>query len=254
MVPKTNNGHPVFDDEYPWEQNYECPWSKPRMAEFQKQIDRIAGLASNGKPNVRLIWPSDPAIAFHVVNGELRARYRLWTDTYRCTRRDEKTGLDLVEDIQVDIVPPRFGLEQYHEPAEESFNPSSHGLTGSGYYTPLCFVAHHSEKCCDGRGAVGGRLCLGLYHEPNYVTLEDLQRRIKERDEARHGHRPGERVTEDEFAEDRAELREWQAKYDTHLQSSYYEAAKNAMSLHGWRMFNHDAGKKSRYHILGGTS
>jgi hypothetical protein len=57
-------------------ENYPCPVSKNRLRVYQKQIDRIAGLAANGKSNVRVIWTSDPAVAMHIINDEPKAALR----------------------------------------------------------------------------------------------------------------------------------------------------------------------------------
>ena len=252
MVPKRDGAHPVLD-AFPFESNPESPWSRERIAGFQKRLDKIAGLSSNGRSNVRLIWPADPnpAISMHPVGGELRARYRLWTNEYECQRTDPATGLEVVEIVKVDIVPPRFEIEEFHEAAEMAINPDE-GKSGDGYYSHLFTVAHHDDKCCGGTEAAGGGLCLGLYREPGDRDIEELQRRIRLRDTARAGHRPGEAITDAEMREDLRDLRDWQARYDDKLKTDYREAAMGALAVNGWRLFNHDAGKKSRYHILGG--
>ena len=251
VVPETDNKHPF--NTFPFPQNFECPWGRDRIAAFQKRIDKIAGLGSNGRSNVRLMWPADtdPSISMQEVGGELRARYRLWTDEYKCSRTSPDSGIEIIEYVKVDIVPPRFILEEFHEPAELEFNPDL-TRSGDGYYTHLLTVAQHDEKCCDGREAAKGKLCLGLYREPGDRDLEELQRRIQLRDAAAAGHRAGERVSEAEFAEDLQAYREWQDRYNTTLENNFREAAANALAVNGWRLFNHDAGKRSRYHVLGG--
>lgn len=253
MVPQTSNGHPVFD-KFPFPQNFECPWDRKRVAGFQQRIDKIAGKGSNGRSNVRLIWPgdSDESISMHTVRGEKRARYRLWTDSYRCTRVDAESGLEVVEDIDVDITPPRFMLEQFHEPEEEAFNPGVESGDGQGYYTHLFTVSLHDEHCCSGRESRNRRLCLGLYVEPNESTLGELQRLIRLRDEDAHGHRIGEQVSEEELSHDMREMKDWKEKYDQHLRSAYLDAAMNALDVNGWRLFNFDQGKRSKFHFLKG--
>lgn len=248
MVPQTSNGHPVFD-RWPFSQNHECPWVRGRIADFQRRIDKIAGISSNGRSNVRLIWPadSDEQISMHTVGGVKRARYALWTDTFEC-RSTSPEGLEVVEFVDVDITPPRFIFEQFHETAEEEFSP---GARGDGRYSHLFTVAHHDEKCCNGKEAARGELCLGLYREPGDADLTELQRRIKARDTASHGHRAGQRISEGELAEDIANLRAWEQSYDTHVREGFLDAAKNSLAVHGWKLFNHDPGKKSNYIDLG---
>lgn len=238
-------------DAFPFQSNLECPWTRERIAGFQKRIDKIAGRGSNGRSNVRLIWPADPdpAISMRTVNGEPRARYRLWTNEYECRRTDPTTGLEVVEYVKVDITPPRFMLEEFHEPAEQAFNPSGED-DGNGFYTHLMTVSHHDELCCNGAESMGGGLCLGLYREPEDRDLQELQRRIRLRDTAKSGHRPGERVSMDELEEDLQHLREWRRHFDNKLTTDYREAAMNSLALHGWRLF--DENTRSRYHIIGG--
>lgn len=250
MVPDRDNRHPILD-AFPFQSNLECPWTRQRIAGFQKRIDKIAGRGSNGKSNVRLIWPADanPAISMRIVNGEPRARYRLWTNEYECKRTDKTTGLEVVEFVKVDITPPRFMFEEFHESDEQGFNPDGEN-GGEGFYTHLFSIAHHDESCCNGTEAIGGGLCLGLYREPEDRDLAELQRRIQARDAAKYGHRPGERVSMDELEEDLRAHREWQARYNNRLETDYREAAMNSLALHGWRLFDPDT--RSRYHIIGG--
>ena len=184
------------------------------------------------------------------VNGEPRARYRLWTDEYECKRISPETGLEVVEFVKVDLTPPRFMLEEFHEPAEQGFNPDGTG-SGDGYYTHLFSIAHHDEHCCNGTEATKGGLCLGLYREPGDRDLEELQRRIRLRDTAEAGHRAGERVSTGELEEDLRRHREWQRRYNAKLEHNFREAAENALAVNGWRLYDH-SGARSKYHILGG--
>jgi hypothetical protein len=250
FIPDSTNPHPVFD-KIPTE-NHPPPWSRDRVARFQKQINQIAGLSINGKPNVRLMWPADPdeSISMKIVNGEKRAKYRLFTEVYECTRKDATSGLDIVEFVNVDVCLNRWVIEEYHAPEEEEFNPGPEGRTGRGYYTHLYTVAHHTEKCCNGTEAKNGRLCFGLYHEPNYRTLEELQRRIRLRDAASHGHRPGDHVSDGEWAEEMRNLKDWKEGWGEHLRGKYQEAIMDALNTHGWRLYDHDAGKRSKYHFV----
>lgn len=250
MIPNFPNPHPVFD-RWPVVENFPCPVSGERLKAFQKQLNRIGGVASNGKPNIRIVWAADPETAMHVVNGEPKARYALRTDQYECKRIDKETNLEIVEFVDVDVCLPRFIVEQYHTPEEESFNPSGEP-TGNGYYTHLFTVAHHDEGCCGGREAVNGQLCLGAYEEPSESHLDHLRHLIRLRDETKQTRMIGEQITEEEFAEDRKHLKDWNERRDEATKSSFADIARQSLKLHGWRMSSGDGGKRSKFHFLNG--
>lgn len=247
MIPQFPFAHPVFD-EWPIKQNYPCPISNSRLRVYQKQIDRIAGRAPNGKSNVRVIWAADPAVAMHIINDEPKARYAIRTETYECTRKEG--DLDAVEFIDVDIVTPRFIFEQYHLPEESAFNPSSPETAGEGYYTHLFTVGYHDETCCGGREAVNGQLCFGAYQEPSDSHLDYLRQLVRLRDQFKQVRMLGEKVTAAEFDDDRRRLAQWNVERDVLTQSKFADVAKQSLKLHGWRMSNADGGKRSKFHFL----
>ena len=250
MIPQFPFGHEVFD-KWPVTENFPCPISKGRLRSYQKQIDRIAGKAHNGKSNVRVIWTSDPAVAMHIIGGEPKARYAVRTDTFECTRKDGE--LDVIEFVDVDICAPRFVFEQYHTPEEQSFNPAPPDANGDndGYYTHLFTVAYHDDTCCDGREAANGQLCFGAYQEPSEAHLQYLRQLIHLRDEIKQTRMLGERMSESELREDSLALKDWKEQRDNGLQTKYYEAALSSLKTHGWRFSNTDGGKKSKFHFIG---
>jgi len=254
MYPQFPNPHPVFD-RMPTE-NIPSPVSKGRLSTYQKQINRIAGLASNGKPNVRVIWAADPneAISMHVVAGEKRARYCIGSDEYVCTRTSPVSGLEIVEHITVDLCLNRFVFEQYHTPEEQEYNPAPPDANGDndGYYTHLFTVAYHDETCCDGRESVNGSLCFGAYQEPSDAHLDLLRRLIQMRDAELQHRMIGERLSAEELAQDLRRVRHWRESRDIAWQSGYEDVALQSLRLHGWRMSNTDAGKRSKFHFLEG--
>ena len=252
MIPQFPNSHPVFD-EWPIKQNYPCPISASRLRTYQRQIDRIAGKAANGKSNVRVIWTSDPAVAMHIINGEEKARYAIRTDSYRCTKTVD--SLEVVEDVDVDICAPRFVFEQYHTPEEQEFNPAPPDVNSDhqGYYTHLFTVAFHDETCCDGRESVNGQLCFGAYQEPSESHLDYLKQLIRLRDEIRQTRMLGERVTQEELLEDARNLKAWKEYRDISLKTKYADVALDSLKLHGWRMANADGGKRSKFHFIEGS-
>lgn len=252
MIPQFPFSHEIFD-KWPVTENYPCPVSKGRLRSYQKQIDRIAGKASNGKSNVRVIWTSDPAVAMHIVEGEPKARYAIRTDVFECVRKEGE--LDVVEFVDVDICAPRFVFEQYHTPEEQAFNPALPDANGDndGYYTHLFTVGYHDETCCDGRESVNGQLCFGAYQEPSDSHLQKLQQLIQLRDAQKQMRMNGERISAHELEQDSNRLKSWKEQRDSKMHTDYYEAALASLKTHGWRMSNTDGGKRSKFHFLQGT-
>lgn len=257
FIPQSLDRHPEFDKDEITE-NFPPPWTWGRIKSFQDKLDKIAGLSSNGRSNVRLIWASDPneSISMHVVkdafgNEEKRARYGISRETYHLTGTDLATGLEVVQEVEVDIVPPRWIIEEFHEPDEEGFNHSTVDTRGRGFYTHLWTVGAHTPDCCNGREVTADiDLCLGLYREPSEIDLTELQRRIRLRDAEIHGHRPGERVSQNELADGVRDFKAWEEKQSIARRMVYADALKQSFKTHGWKMFNHDPGKKSNYHFL----
>jgi len=233
--------HPL--DTWPLEGNFPPPLSARLQDEFQERINKICGLAPNGKPAVRLIWPADPdeSISMKIVDGEKRARYILYSEEYECEMTTEG-GLTAVEIVTVDITPPRWMLEEYSEPMDD--------------YLHLTTIAFHDERCCEGRGSIAGHLCNGLYREPAHCDLEDLQRRIRERDAS------GERVYADQpftYSETQAALqriRNWTEIQQRTVKDRYKQAIMDGLMPQSARLFSQDptVQKWGKYHFLSGHS
>lgn len=216
----------------------------------------MAGCHGNGRSNLRLIWPADPdeRVSMVEVNGQKRAKYRLYTQEFECRRAVGE--LEIVETVDVDITPPRFMIEEYHPPEEDAFAPSS-ANKGEGYYTHLFSIAHHDETCCEGREATrNGELCLGLYREPGERDLEEIQRRLRLRDASEHGHRPGEASTAAELAVSERELKEWQESLSARRRQMFYQSFVDEFTTHKHRLFSDDPSVHShgRFHFLSGHS
>ena len=249
MIPQFPHSHPVFD-EWPIKQNYPCPLSASRLRTYQRQIDRIAGRASNGKSNVRVIWTSDPAVAMHIINGEEKARYAIRTDSYRCTKTVD--SLEVVEDVDVDICAPRFVFEQYHTPEEQEFNPAPPDVNSDnqGYYTHLFTVGFHDETCCAGREAANGSICLGAYQEPSDTHLDYLRMLIRLRNEQKQVRMIGDPITAAELAEDYRRVKSWGEQRDVLTRQGFASVALDSLQLHGCRSINTDGGKRSKFQFL----
>lgn len=228
-------------DQYPWEGNFPPPLSERVQREFQDRINAICGLAPNGKPNVRLLWPADPdeSKSMKIVEGEKRARYVLYSEEYEGTRITE-SGLAVVETIQVDITPARWILEEYSEVKDD--------------YLHLTTIGYHDERCCDGAESVSGHLCFGLYREPAQRDLEDLQRRVQERDAWGERVQADQPFTHSETQAALSRIRRWQEHWEGNLRNRYKQAILDGMLAQSPRLFSDDptVQKWGKYHFLSG--
>jgi hypothetical protein len=249
-IPSTLNPHPTFD-RVP-EENYPNPWPRWREKKFQKELDRLAGVASNGRSNLRLLWPADAdeSLSMELIAGEKKARYRLYTTSYRCTSVSE-AGLEVIQDIDVDICMNRYVIEQYHLPEEERLGSFKEASKGNGFYSHLFTVAHHDEKCCGGTEGIKGRLCLGLYREPGTADIYNAQRMIRERNAKFYSDRLAELPPDEEVRQEARENRDLDERTTRLRQLAYSEAAMSGFMPHMHRMFtdNPKTLKHGRYHF-----
>jgi hypothetical protein len=267
IIPESSHSHPVFDAPLKtWDENLLSPWSAERLKDFQARINRIAGIAFNGKPNVRIIWPGHPVSPIITLDEEpdavlslaeeetmhwvksrdgkfvKRGRYHLFTQEYELRGFNRDTGLPFVQYMDLDIVVRRFIVEQYHLPQENSFNYKP-GTKGRGFYSHLWTVAMHFDDCCGGREADKGNLCLGLYREPSDRDLEELQARIAARDAEMASHMPGDQPTFDEMLIEARESRDQAEAAYNHRRSVYRNALRDSLRVHGWKAFTDDPAK-----------
>lgn len=224
-------------DSYPWEQNHPPPLDKRAIAHFQKRINKICGLAPSGVPNVRIIWPADTdeSISMHIVDGEPRARYGVYSYEYQCERQAD--GVTAVEMITVDITPQRWIVEEFNEPTNS--------------YSHLFTVGHHDERCCDGVESIGGHLCYGLYREPEQRDLEYLQRMVQVREQYWRA-RPDEPMSYGEMQDWLSRLRAWKQKAEQATRERYKQAIVSALTPQIPRLFSEDptVHAHGRYHFI----
>lgn len=264
IIPQSSNNHPVFDAPLKtWDENLMSPWGASRLSDFQARINRIAGFAFNGKPNVRIIWPGHPIGPIITLNKEpdsvlgteeertmhwvktrdgrfvKRGRYHLFTQEYELQGFNRETGMPFVQHMDIDIAVRRFIVEQYHLPAEQGFNYKP-GTKGQGFYSHLWTVAKHFDDCCGGREADKGHLCLGLYREPGDADLNELAARIAARDAETAGHMPGDQVAFDEMLLEARESRDQVEAGNQRRLDLYKNVLKDSFLLHGWKMFTDD--------------
>lgn len=231
--------HPL--DSWPWEGNFPPPLSDRVQRGFQKQINAICGLALNGRPNVRLIWPADPdqSVSMHIVHGEPRARYCIYSQEYEC-QSVTPGGLVKVETVMVDITPPRWMIEEYAE------------MTDS--YVHLRTLAFHDDRCCNGSESVNGQLCHGLYREPERCDLEDLQRRVKEREAFGERVQADQPLTRRETDAALSRLRKWRERWEQGVKQKYKDAMIDGFMPQAPRLFSDDESVRrwGKYHFLSG--
>lgn len=267
IIPESSSNHDVFDAPLEtWDENLMSPWSSERLQAFQARINRIAGLAFNGKPNVRIIWPGHPVSPIVTIDKEpdailgpeeektmhwvktrdgkysKRGRYHLFTQEYELKGFNRETGVPFVQYMDIDIAVRRFIIEQYHLPSEQGFNYKP-GTKGQGFYSHLWSVAKHFDDCCGGAEAIKGHLCLGLYREPSDCDLDELQARIKARDAEMAGHMPGDRVSDDEYLKEARESRDAAEAANQQRLTLYRATLKDSLIVHGWKMFTEDPAK-----------
>lgn len=267
IIPQSDHNHQVFDAPLKtWDENLMSPWSAERLKEFQARINRIAGLAFNGKPNVRIIWPGHPIPPIVTVDTEpdailgpeeektmhwvksregkfvKRGRYHLFTQEYELRGFNRETGVPFVQYMDIDIAVRRFIVEQYHLPAENRFNYKP-GTKGQGFYSHLWTVAKHYDDCCGGREADKGHLCLGLYREPSDCDLDELAARIKARDAEMAGHMPGEQIGMDEYLLEARESRDQAEEANRRRRELYRNTLRDSLMAHGWKAFTDDPSK-----------
>lgn len=233
--------HPL--DVWPLKGNFPPPLSERLQREFQERINEICGLAVNGRPAVRLLWPADPdeSVSMKIVDGEKRARYALYSEEYDCQRTLE-SGLVAVETITVDITPPRWMLEEYSEATDS--------------YLHLKTIAYHDERCCDGTGSIMGHLCNGLYRDPEAADLDDLQRMVKEREQAGERVDPDGPLTNYETQTALARLRQWRQQYEQGTKKRFMDAMIDGFLPQAPRLLSDDPTTRiwGKYHFLSGHS
>lgn len=227
-------------DKWPWAGNFPEPLDERNVRAFQRQIDRICGLAVNGKPNVRLIWPGsrDESISMHYVEGEKRARYCIYSEEYEC-QATTPGGLIKVEIVTVDITPPRWMLEEYSEPNDQ--------------YLHLKTLGYHDDRCCNGSESVRGHLCFGLYREPERCDLDDLQRMVKLREEMPGIVKADQPLTYHEVQAGLQRIRAMREHAEQKVKEQYKEAIISGLVPQIPRLFSDDPGvqKWGKYHWVG---
>ncbi|MCI0663814.1 MAG: hypothetical protein L0220_22360, partial [Acidobacteria bacterium] len=208
---------------------------------FQRRINKICGLAPNGKPNVRVIWPADSReeVSMYVDDdGEKRARYCLYSHEYQCERVQE-SGLVGVETVTVDIVPQRWIVEEYNEQTDS--------------YLHLFTVGFHDERCCNGSESISGQLCFGLYREPEDQDLERLQKLVKLREEYIRV-KPDEPMSYGELQDYLSRIRAWTEQAQLAAKRRYKEAIISGLMPQAARLCSDDptVQKWNKWHFMAG--
>jgi hypothetical protein len=226
-------------DSYPWAGNFPPPLDQGLIARFQKQINKICGLSVSGGPNVRIIWPADPRedISMAVVDGEKRARYCIYSHEYQCERHSN--GVTGVELVTVDIVPPRWIVEEFNESTNSYFH--------------LFTIGHHDKRCCDGSESIESQLCYGLYREPEQRDADRLQQLVKAREQYFRVN-PDEPMGYGELQDWLSRIRTWREQAERTAKQRYKDAIISGLTPMAPRLFSDDPTVRAhgKYHWMSG--
>lgn len=163
---------------------------------FQKKVNRATGVVgANHQPIIKISWAPDVIIR---KDNEWQRKYTVF-----------ETELDGIGKLQ--IVPPRFVVEQRIEPAQylPHWNVERFGEAPlDGMYEFVFYVANHEEDeaCCYRatalfrKGKLPTRYCHGLYRLPGDDTIETLQFAWQQINSRKHAN-PHEVLSEEEIAE-----------------------------------------------------
>jgi hypothetical protein len=170
---------------------------------YQAELNRIAGVAPNGKPNIELTWMGE---------GKAFTRYYSEWDAAGFgtkTQLRAKYAYSTYDDgnLVIDIPGARWVLEQRTDAAQYAVTDEQvrwkkmqigHAnivrearppRSLDGYYSHYLTIAKHNRICC-AEAKKRNLKCWGEYEAPNERHLELLRRAIKLRDEERNAQSP----------------------------------------------------------------
>ncbi len=244
-----HRSHSVFDVESEIVAAKNCP-TPVDLSSFQKRINLAVGLASNGKPKIRIVWGQDFEQTKMICFGAWRLRYPF----YRYAEGGE------IHDIGI----PRFFVEELHSNAELNHNGAWDSARYSwidgagkvdalgpipedGFYTEVFQIAYHDNLCCGGREMVKGEKCLGAYREPNDSDLQRIRRMVQRREQASNDERA---PTAELIAKRTADAA---AKRDERWEKGIREVTQDFFRQHSWKFAEHDPTKlrHGRWHFVG---
>src|SRR5262245_19511715 len=235
MTPITLDGHPVIYNSPPPD---DARW-------FQKELDRIFGLHSNGYSKFRIVYGQDlgegRALDWDHTREIWRARYVLYTNKKSEMWFPPGSNVLRTRWVYEDIGVPRWFIERYIPPEVACRGWVVEGIDSegdhfydpkpiNGIYEPFAdsMIADHTLWCC-AAATEENRLCYGTYRAPDDADLEAVREAKRTLDELRE-RRPGPTTA----AEADAARKRSQERYDRWNQSLRDEAA--AIVLDGLRI------------------
>jgi len=252
----TLDGNPVTDNSPPPD---DAGW-------FQKALNRIFGLHSNGYSKFRIVYGQDlsegRALDWDHTRHIWRARYILYTSKKSELYLPKGEMVFRTRWVYEDIGVPRWFIERYIPPEIACRGWVVKGIDSEGdyFYDPKpvkglyesfadSMIADHTPWCC-AEATERNELCYGTYRAPDDADL-DAVREAKQAMDALRERRPGP-TTADEAE---AARRRSQERYDKWTRSLRDEAAAivhDGLKVHQSALSEDPTVvKHGRYHFLG---
>lgn len=239
---------------------------------YQQRIDRIVGVNRDGKSIIRLVHA--PAVVTWAL-GEVVPRY--WTKRWKVDSKwvyDQPDRWILERRIEKEAYWDAHNATRF-QVVEATGETIDLGPPPEDFYVFEYLIAKHDEfqlngqpQCCElaWRGetktvlnhklelvetTVGGRRrCWGEYREPNDFDLQNIARAVQKMKNSPY-YSPYAPMTPEQLA-----AIEVQANMDAQRMADEANRLQREINadfnrLHGWRLFNTDGGKRSKFHVLG---
>lgn len=190
------DGHPVTDNSPPPD---DTTW-------FQKELDRIFGLHSNGYSKFRIVYGQDlregRALDWDQTRKMWRARYVLHTTKKPESYLPPGEMVFRTRWVYEDIGAPRWFMERYVPPEIACRGWVVEGIDSegdhfydpkpvNGLYEPFAdsMIADHTRWCC-AEATERNEMCYGTYRAPDDADLDAVREAKQEMDRKRE-RRPG---------------------------------------------------------------
>lgn len=237
---------------------------------FQRKIDERVGLNRDGKPILRLVHA--PSVTTWAL-GEVIPRY--WT------KRRKESGEWKYEQPDRWVIEKRLEKESYwdaHQAARFQTIPATGEVIDIGpppedFYVFEYLIAEHDgfqiegePQCCkkawEGgtvlklnhrlelvEERVGGRRrCWGKYRDPNDSDLAKIEQAVKVMNESPYFN-PYLPITQEQLIAIEAQANLDAERMADEANKRMKENSDDFIKLHGWRLTNTDAGKRSKYFL-----
>lgn len=255
---------PIILDGHPVKQNSPPPCD---LSWFQKEIDRMFGLHSNGYSKFRIVYGQDlregQAVEWDHTRQIWRARYLLQTKRRLEIWRPPGSFTLRQRYVYDDVGVPRWFVERYVPPEVACRGWVVEGIDSegdyfydpkpvNGLYEPFAdsMIANHTPWCC-AEASKEERACYGTYRAPDEWDLDAI-REAKQMLDEKVERRPG-IATPEEL--EKAQLRSQQRyeAWDQKLKDEATAIAYDALNTHQSSLSDDPSVvKHGRYHWLSG--